>query len=84
MRLTGNIVASMKMNIPLGEEISKNKSLTYSGSAKINAASVYMLKDKVDITDIKGEILFTEKKQGHPDQRNRYNHRKKHSGGRWR
>lgn len=62
MRMTGDIVASMKMNIPLGEEISKNKSLTYSGSAKLNTASVYMLKDKVDITDIAGEILFTEKK----------------------
>ena len=59
MRFSGDVTADIKLNIPLADKI--KKSLTYSGAAKLSNASVFMLKDKVDITKGFGTLLFNEK-----------------------
>lgn len=63
MRLLGGVTSSFKVNIPLGDGIKKAKSISYSGSADLNAAAIYMLKDKLDITDLNGKINFNENGQ---------------------
>lgn len=60
MRLSGDVITKVKLNIPLDDEI--KKPLTYSGSAKLNNTSVFMLEDKIDITKGFGTLLFNEKK----------------------
>ncbi len=61
MRFSGDVAAEIKLNIPLDDEMQKAKPLTYSGSAKFAKASLFMLNDKIDITDGSGILFFTEK-----------------------
>ena len=61
MRFSGDVAAEIKLNIPLDDEMQKEKPLTYSGSAKFAKASLFMLNDKIDITDGSGVLFFTEK-----------------------
>ncbi len=61
MRWSGDIVTAVKVNIPLNDAISAKKQTTYTGSAILKDTSVFMLKDKIDITNAEGEINFTEK-----------------------
>lgn len=61
MRFSGDVDAKIKINIPLGDAVSKKKSLSYSGSAKLHDVSVFMLGNKLDITGTKGKLFFTEK-----------------------
>ena len=61
MRFAGDVSTKFKMNIPLADKILKEKSLSYSGTSVFSDASVFMLKDKVDITEGTGALLFTEK-----------------------
>ncbi len=61
MRMLGDIEAKITVNIPLDEKTRKKKSLTYSGSARLQNISVFMLEDKVDITEGSGTLFFTEK-----------------------
>lgn len=60
MNLHGNVDVKMKINIPLDDVLRKNKLLTYSGSAKLRDASIFMLGDKINITDASGNIFFTD------------------------
>ena len=61
MRFSGDVVTDIKINVPLGDEVLKEKLLSYSGSAKFSNASVFMLNDKIDITNGLGTLFFTEK-----------------------
>ncbi|MCK5387124.1 MAG: hypothetical protein KAJ39_08050 [Gammaproteobacteria bacterium] len=61
MRFSGDVAAEIKLNIPLDDEIQKEKPLTYSGSAKFSNASLFMLNDKIDITGGSGVLFFTER-----------------------
>jgi len=61
MRLSGDVVTDIDINIPLDDEIRKIKPITYSGSADLNDTSLFMLNDRIDITNGNGEIYFTEK-----------------------
>jgi len=61
MRLTGDVETDIDINIPLDAEIRKIKPITYFGSAELNDTSIFMLKDKIDITNGAGKIHFTEK-----------------------
>ena len=61
-RLSGKVEVDIKLNIPLDEEMRKKKSLSYSGRASLSDASLYMLEDKLDIEQVSGDILFSEKK----------------------
>lgn len=61
MRFSGDVATEIKLNIPLDDEMQKEKPLTYSGSAKFGKASLFMLDDKIDITDGSGLLFFTEK-----------------------
>lgn len=61
MRFNGDIATTMIMNIPLGENISKKKSLSYKGEAKLSNVAAYMASDRIDITDTGGSVFFTEK-----------------------
>lgn len=61
MELHGNVEAKIKVNIPLGDITQKEKSLSYSGTAKLHDTSLYMVENKVDITNGSGTILFNEK-----------------------
>ncbi len=61
MRFLGDIFTNIKMNIPLDDETSKEKSLSYSGSAELKNISIFMLDDKLGITEGNGKIFFTEK-----------------------
>ncbi|MDX5583831.1 MAG: DUF3971 domain-containing protein, partial [Aureibaculum sp.] len=61
-RLSGEVDVYLKMNVPLDEEIRKKKSLSYAGKVSLLNASMYMLEDKLDIENVSGDILFSEKK----------------------
>lgn len=61
MRFTGDVVSDVKINVPLSNKLLKEKSLSYSGSANFTDASVFMLNDRVDITNGAGKLLFSEK-----------------------
>lgn len=61
MKLLGNVEAKINVEIPLDETIQKKKSLTYTGTAKLHDTSLYMIENKVDITKVKGTILFSDK-----------------------
>ena len=58
----GDVATNVNINIPLGDKISKRKSLSYSGSSDLNNVSVFMLDDKLDISEGSGKVFFTEKK----------------------
>lgn len=62
MRLLGDVSTEVQINIPLGDEISKKKSLSYTGYSSIKDASAFMLDNKLDITESSGKVFFTEKK----------------------
>lgn len=62
MRLQGEVATNIRVNIPLDDNLRKKKSLSYAGSAFLSDAAVYMLDDKLDLTNVKGEILFDNKK----------------------
>jgi len=62
IRWLGSVDMKMNLNIPLDDAISHKKSLSYSGSAKLRDVSLFMLKDKLDITKATGDLFFTEKK----------------------
>lgn len=61
MRFAGDVATEIKINVPLGNEVSKTKSLSYSGIAKFKNSSVFMINDKIDITGGSGALFFTEK-----------------------
>ena len=61
MRLLGDVATNIKVNIPLDAGLRKKKSLAYAGSALLSGAAAYMLDDKLDLTNVKGEILFDNK-----------------------
>ncbi|MCK4865570.1 MAG: hypothetical protein KAT06_09070, partial [Gammaproteobacteria bacterium] len=61
MRLLGDIDTKIKVNIPLDDIVSKKKTLSYSGSANLHNASLFMLEDKIDITEGSGRLFFTDK-----------------------
>ncbi|MCK5723006.1 MAG: DUF748 domain-containing protein, partial [Gammaproteobacteria bacterium] len=61
MRWLGNIVTKIKLNIPLSDSVSKKKILSYSGSAELQDVSLFMLEDKLNITEGSGKLFFTEK-----------------------
>ena len=61
MRFAGDVATEIKINVPLGDEVAKIKSLSYSGTAKFKNSSVFMVNDKIDITGGSGTLLFTEK-----------------------
>ena len=60
MRFAGDVSTTLKMNIPLADKVLKQKSLSYSGVSVFSDASVFMLKDKIDITEGVGTLFFTE------------------------
>ena len=60
MRLLGNIDARIKVNIPLDDIVRKRKSLSYSGTADLKNISLFMLEDKIDITEGNGRIFFSD------------------------
>ena len=61
MRFSGDVDFKIKLDIPLDDKIQKEKPLTYSGSAKVANGSLFMLNNKIDITDGSGILFFTEK-----------------------
>lgn len=61
MRFLGDVNVDMKINVPLSDEVLKQKSLSYAGFSTFSNASVFMLKDKIDITEGTGTLFFTEK-----------------------
>lgn len=61
MRFTGDVETTIKVNIPLGDEVAKEKSLSYAGSAEFSNTSIFMVNDKIDITNGSGTLFFTEK-----------------------
>ena len=61
MRLLGNVDTKIKVSIPLDDIIRKKKTLSYSGSAELHNVSLFMLEDKIDITEGSGSLFFTEK-----------------------
>ena len=61
MSLSGNVDAKIKINIPLDDIVGKRKTLSYSGSAGLHNVSLFMLEDKIDITEGSGSLFFTEK-----------------------
>ena len=61
MRFSGDVTVKIKLNIPLDDEMQKEKPLTYSGLAEFGKASLFMLDDKIDITNGSGLLFFTEK-----------------------
>ena len=61
MRFLGDVATNMKVNIPLDARLRKKKSLSYMGSASLSDAAVYMLENKLDLTNVKGEIVFNNK-----------------------
>ena len=61
-RLSGKVDVDIKLNIPLDEEMKKKTPLSYTGLASLSDTSLYMLNDKLDIENISGDILFSEKK----------------------
>lgn len=66
MRWLGYADTDIKINIPLDN--GKNK-ISYSGSSELRDASLYMLKDKIDITEGSGKLFFTERKFSSRDLR---------------
>ena len=60
MELLGNIDMKVNLYVPLNDEIKKEKSLSYSGSAKIRDASLFMLENKIDITNANGDVFFSD------------------------
>ena len=61
MRFSGDVDFNIKLDIPLDDKMQKEKPLTYSGSAKVDNGSLFMLNNKIDITDGSGILFFTEK-----------------------
>lgn len=61
MRFSGDVIADVKMNIPLVDEVAKEKPFSYSGSAKFTNSSIYMLDNKIDVTNGSGTLFFSEK-----------------------
>ena len=61
MLFSGDVDFKIKLDIPLDDKMQKEKTLTYSGSAKVGNGSLFMLNNKVDITDGSGILFFTEK-----------------------
>lgn len=61
IRLAGNVDTKIKINIPLDDIVSKKKSLSYSGSVDFHDVSLFMLGEKLDITEGNGSVLFSEK-----------------------
>ena len=59
MRFSGDINTLLKMNIPLSDD--SNKTMRYSGFSELTNNSVFMLNDKIDISDVSGKLIFTEK-----------------------
>lgn len=62
MRLKGEVIVDIKLDIPLNEVMSKKKHMTYDGTASLKSVSIFMLDDKVDVTELTGELSFNEKK----------------------
>ncbi len=60
MRWLGNINSEIKINIPLDDESGKGKPITYSGSSILNKSSLFMLEDKLDISEINGDLFFSD------------------------
>ncbi len=61
MRLLGDVDTKIKVNIPLDDTVHKNKPISYSGSADLHNISLFMLDDKIDITEGSGSLFFTDK-----------------------
>ena len=61
MRFLGDIDTELKMNIPLDDIIREKKSLTYSVKTDLKNISLFMLDDKLDITEGSGSVLFSDK-----------------------
>ena len=61
MRFIGSVNSNVKINVPLAKEIKRKKPLTYNGLASIQKGSLYMLNNKLDITDSYGDVRFTDK-----------------------
>lgn len=61
MRWLGNIATKIKINVPLDDSAGKKKILSYSGSAELQDVSLFMLEDKLNITEGSGKLFFTEK-----------------------
>ena len=62
MKFSGDVAVAVELNIPIDDAVRKQKSISYSGSAKLSKASLFMLNNKVDITNGSGILYFTEKK----------------------
>ena len=61
-RLLGNADGHIAINIPLDKQTKIKHPLSYSGTAFLRDSSLFMLKDKVNIENISGTILFDAKK----------------------
>lgn len=61
MRFIGDVGTTIKVNIPLGDEVAKEKPLSYAGTAEFSNTSIFMVDDKIDITNGSGKLFFTEK-----------------------
>ena len=51
----------IKINIPLSDELIKEKQISYSGKSNVKNASVSMLQNKINVTDIYGDIFYSDK-----------------------
>ncbi|MFK5913287.1 MAG: DUF3971 domain-containing protein [Woeseiaceae bacterium] len=58
MRVLGRVDTELELKIPLN---GLDQRITYSGSSTLNDSSLFMLKDKVDITHFSGKLLFSDK-----------------------
>jgi uncharacterized protein (TIGR02099 family) len=61
LRFVGNVETKISVNIPLSASLKEQKIISYSGSAALANNSLYMLNDKLDVTEIDGNISFDEK-----------------------
>lgn len=62
MSFLGFVDTKITVGIPLDDELSKKYGITYSGSSDLRDVSVFMAKDKIDITQGRGKIFFTDEK----------------------
>ncbi|MDH5571093.1 MAG: DUF3971 domain-containing protein, partial [Gammaproteobacteria bacterium] len=60
MRYSGMAQTSIDLNIPLGHV---KEDVSLKGRIEFDNAAVYMLDDMIDLTDITGDLLFTESEQ---------------------
>lgn len=58
MRFLGDINTDVKINIPLS---STEESISYTGTSEFINNSLFMLEDKIDVSNISGIVKFTEK-----------------------